>query len=245
MKRKIQSLTKKLQRKEARMKTVPSPVRKVNALIKDIHVPPAVRKQLLYSEVLTSQLQEKADAFPKNSKEREVFHKCISGSTLRKYRMLHMAKKILPARLKKTNSKSSLLKSDVKVREIVLKQEVCQKVIDFFEQDDVSRMCPSKRDYVKHNCIKKQRRVLLHKVKDLVSKFVKETGIVLSYATLLRAKPFWVVAPKSRDRETCMCVKHANFEERFNKLKYAKELKHASMNNLLKNTRVMLSLTTA
>ncbi|OWR46733.1 hypothetical protein KGM_215427 [Danaus plexippus plexippus] len=143
--------------------------------------------------------------------------------------MLHMAKKILPTRPKKINH-TSILKSDTKVREIVLTQEVQQKVIDFFEQDDVSRMCPSKRDSVKHNGIKKQRRVLLHTVKNLVSKFVKETGIVLSYSTLLRAKPFWVVAPKARDRETCLCVKHANFEEKLN----AKELKHASIEEFIK-----------
>lgn len=232
MKRKMQSLKKKLQRRDAKMTTVPSPVRKVDDLTKDINVPPEVRKRLLYGEVLTKLLQEKADALPKNSKEREVFHKCISGSILRKYKMLHMAKKILPARPKERNYKS-ILKSDVKVREIVLKQEVRQKVIDFFEQDNVSRMCPSKRDYVKLNGIKKQRRVLLGTVKELVSKFVKETGIVLSYAMLLRAKPFWVVAPKSRDRETCLCVKHANFEEKFNKLKYAKELEHASIEKFI------------
>lgn len=232
MKRKIASLKKKLVRRDAKIKTVPSPIKKVDALIKDITVPPEVRKQLIFSEVLTKQLQEKADVLPKNSKEREAFHKCISGSTLRKYKMLHMAKKILPTRPKKINY-TSILKSDTKVRKIVLKQEVQQKVIDFFEQDDVSRMCPSKRDSVKQNGIKKQRRVLLHSVKNLVSRFVKETGIVLSYATLLRAKPFWVVAPKSRDRETCLCIKHANFEEKFNKLKYAKELKHASIEEFI------------
>lgn len=123
---------------------------------------------------MTKQLQEKADALPKNLKERELFHKCINGSTLRKYIW------ILPARPKKRNYKS-ILKSDPKVREIVLKQEVRQKVIDFFEQDDVSRMCPSKTDYVKLNGIRKRRRVLLGTVKELMSKCVKETGIVLSY----------------------------------------------------------------
>lgn len=81
MKRKIQSLKKKLQRIDAKKKTIPSPVRKVDALIKDIQVPPEVRKRLIYSEVLTNQLQQKADGLPKNSKEREVFHKCIYSSS--------------------------------------------------------------------------------------------------------------------------------------------------------------------
>lgn len=148
MKRKIESLKKKLQRKEAKMKAVNSPNKSVDALIKDIPVPPEVRKRLLYSEVLNTQLQEKANTFPKNSKEREVFHKCISGDTLRKYKLLHMAKRILPTRSKGKNDKS-ILKSDVKLREIVLKPEVRQKVTEFFERDDVSRMCPAKRDCLK------------------------------------------------------------------------------------------------
>lgn len=151
MKRKIESLKKKLQRKEAKMKAVNSPNKSVDALIKDIPVPPEVRKRLLYSKVLNTQLQEKANTFPKNSKEREVFHKCISGDTLRKYKLLHMAKRILPTRSKGKNDKS-ILKSDVKLREIVLKPEVRQKVTEFFERDDVSRMCPAKRD-----CLKKKR----------------------------------------------------------------------------------------
>lgn len=234
MKRTIQSLKKKIQRTDAKKKTVPSPIRKVDAVIKDVQVSHEVRKRLIYSEVLTRQLQEKADALPKNSKEREVFHKRISGNTLRKYKMLHMAKRILPARQKKRHEKS-ILKSDVKIREVVLNQYVLQKVVDFFEQDDVSRMCPSQRDSVKHNGVKKQRRVLLYTVKDLVAKFTKDTGIRLSYSTLLRAKPFWVLAPKSRDRETCLCVKHANFEEKFNKLKYIKELTHASVEKLIEH----------
>ncbi|KAL4713418.1 hypothetical protein ACJJTC_010403 [Scirpophaga incertulas] len=234
MKRKIESLKKKLQRKEAKMKAVNSPNKSVDALIKDIPVPPEVRKRLLYSEVLNTQLQEKANTFPKNSKEREVFHKCISGDTLRKYKLLHMAKRILPTRSKGKNDKS-ILKSDVKLREIVLKPEVRQKVTEFFERDDVSRMCPAKRDCLKKNGIKKQKRVLLNTVKDLTPKFAKETGINLSYPTLLRAKPFWVVAPKSKDRETCLCVKHENFSLKFNKLKNLQELPPGSIEKFIEH----------
>jgi hypothetical protein len=122
----------------------------------------------LFSEVLTTQLQEKADILQKNSKAREVFQKCVSGNTLRKYKLLHMAKKFLP---KERNNKS-ILKSDTKVREILFKPEVRRRVIDFFERDDVSRMCPGKRDFVKKNGIKKQKRILLFTIKALTSKFV-------------------------------------------------------------------------
>lgn len=69
----------------------------------------------------------------------------------------------------------------------------------------------------------------------MTSKFVKETGVHLSYATLLRAKPFWVVAPKSKDRETCLCIKHENFEFKFNKLKNLQELKQESIEKFMEH----------
>lgn len=48
------------------MTTDTSSVRKFDDLTKDNYVPSEVRKRLLYGEVLTKQLQEKADALAKN-----------------------------------------------------------------------------------------------------------------------------------------------------------------------------------
>ena len=134
-----------------------------------------------------------------------------------------MAKTFLP----KERTSASILTSNTKTREVVLKPEIRQKVQDFFQRDDVSRMCPAQRDFVKKNGIKKQKRLLLFSVKELTPKFVSETGINLPYATLLRAKPFWVVPPKLRDRESCLCVKHENFEFKFNKLINLQQINHS------------------
>lgn len=223
IKRKYETLKKRLRRKEKReQENVQEPITpnsKVDALLKNIDVPPEVRKNLLFNEVLTAQLEEKACTLRKNSKEREIFQKCVSGDLVRKYKLLHMTKTFLPK-----EKSASILKSDTKIREVVLTKEVCGKVKDFFERDDVSRMCPGKRDFVKRNGIKKQKRLLLFTVKEITSKFVQQTGINLSYATLLRAKPFWVVAPTFRDRESCLCVKHENFKLKLNKLKTLQQL---------------------
>lgn len=112
-----------------------------------------------------------------------------------------------------------------------MKPEIRQSVTDFFERDDVNRMCPAKGDFVKRNGIRKQKLILLSTVKALRL----ETGINLSYAMLLRPKPFWVVAPKSRDRKTCLCVKHENFELKVNKLNSLQELNERSTYELIKN----------
>lgn len=236
IKRKYETLRKRLRRKEKReqekVQIPTTPNSKVDALIKNVDVPPEVRKNLLFNEVLTTQLKEKVCTLRKNSKEREVFQKCVSGNMLRKYKLLHMAKTFLP----KERTSTSILKSDTKIREVVLTAEVREKVKDFFQRDDVSRMCPGKRDFVKRNGVKKQKRLLLYTVKELTSKFVQETGINLPYATLLRAKPFWVVAPTFRDRESCLCVKHENFEFKLNKLKNLQQfVNHTSVEKTIEH----------
>lgn len=52
-------------------------------------------------------------------------------------------KRILPARQKEKLQKTILF-ADAKIRKVVLKQDIRQKVVDFFELDNVSRMCPSR-----------------------------------------------------------------------------------------------------
>ena len=101
MQRKIDSLRKKIVRnkrhteKEAK-KNIDSPNRKVSELIKDCSVTPEVWKKLLFGEVLASQLKENSDMLAKNSKEREVFQKCVSGNRIKKYRLSKVAKTFLP-----------------------------------------------------------------------------------------------------------------------------------------------------
>lgn len=96
IKRKYGTLKKILRRKEKReqenVQEPMTPNSKVDALIKNIDVPPEVRKNLLFNEVLTAQLEEKACTLRKNSKERKIFQKCVSGNLVRKYKLLHMTK---------------------------------------------------------------------------------------------------------------------------------------------------------
>ncbi|CAH1987621.1 unnamed protein product [Acanthoscelides obtectus] len=152
--RKYETLKKKLRRKENREqeKSQPptTPNSKVDALIKNVDVPPEVHKNLLFNEVLTTQLKEKAGSLKKNSKENEVFQKCVSGDLVRKYKLLHMVKTFLP----KERTSTSILKSDTKIREVVLKHDIRQEVEDFFQSDDISRMCPAKRDFVKKTALR-------------------------------------------------------------------------------------------
>ncbi|RXM28486.1 hypothetical protein EOD39_9725 [Acipenser ruthenus] len=60
--------------------------------------------------------------------------------------------------------------------------------------------------------MKKQRRLLCDSWKNLHRKFVAEHGQNISYAFFCRERPFWVVTPKERDRETCQCKTHENVQ---------------------------------
>ncbi|CAB3261329.1 unnamed protein product [Arctia plantaginis] len=104
--------TKQELQKKKNMENIMSPNSKVDDLIKNIPlpVPPQVRQHLLFGEVLSTQLKTKATTLQKNSKEREVLQKCISGTDTRKYKLLHMAKTFLP---KEKNNKT-ILRSDQK-----------------------------------------------------------------------------------------------------------------------------------
>lgn len=178
LKRKNDALRKKLNRKEqlqAKKNIVDdnmSPNSKVNDLIKDIPVPvpPQVRKHLLFGEVLSTQLKTNATSLPKNSKEREVFQKCVSGTDIRKYKLLHMAKTFMP---KEKNNKT-ILKSDKKVRELVLKPDVRQTIKDFFQKDDVSRMCPGKRDFVKKMVLRNKNAYFYQQLKHYIQSSFKK-----------------------------------------------------------------------
>lgn len=232
MQKKIDSLRKKLERKkrlverEAKNNSA-TPNSKVNELVKDCSVTPEVRKKLLFGEVLSSQLQENCEMLPKNSKEREVFQKCVSGNLIKEYGLSKMVKPFLS----KIKTNRNILLSDRKSPTFLITPSIRGKIISFFEKDDVSRMCPGKKDCLKGG---KQKRLLLDTVKNLHPKFVAESGIQLSYATLLREKPYWVMQPRLKDRDTCLCVKHENFELKLTKLNRLGELKYNSTSELIK-----------
>nr|CAI5837673.1 unnamed protein product [Callosobruchus analis] len=101
--RKIESLNKNISRKKKTEKDEDNeqltPNSKVHDLIKDkpIPIPSEVRKKLLFGEKI------KSAKLKKNSKERQIFQRCVGGTDIRKYKLLHMAKASM---LKQKNNKT-------------------------------------------------------------------------------------------------------------------------------------------
>lgn len=85
-------------------------------------------------------------------------------------------------------------------------------MIDLFEDDRVSRMSAGKKDFVKKEAVKKQRRNLLDTLQNLHVQFTEQTNIQMSRAYFFRCRPFWVTFPIAFDRDTFLCQKHANID---------------------------------
>lgn len=87
-----------------------------------------------------------------------------------------------------------------------------QDVLSFYEQDDNSRIITSRSDTITRKELKKQRRLLQDTLLNLHKKFDVEHPLhKLSLSVFCAMRPFWVVTPTSKDRETsCLCKLHEN-----------------------------------
>jgi len=59
--------------------------------------------------------------------------------------------------------------------------------------------------------IKKQKRILVDNMHNLHKKFLEEQQHTkISYTSFCRLRPFWIVSPTEKDRDTCACKLHEN-----------------------------------
>lgn len=85
-----------------------------------------------------------------------------------------------------------------------------QDIHSFFERDKNSRMTPGIKQTITVRKMKKQKRLLTASLQELYSRYIIETKEKISYSSFCRRKPFWVIAPKESDKETCACKLYEN-----------------------------------
>lgn len=195
---------------EKKKNEVLSPNSKVNKLLNGSpKVPPAVRKKLLFGEVLNKELTSKFQTL-KDQKSKQVFSKVIEGRYLKKYRLLKEAKHFYSPTLHRSNKKRSD-RLMFERRSIGTFGTIKKSVILFYLQDENSRLCPGKKDTITRRGIKKQKRYLNNTQKILFDDFKKQhPDFQISYATFCKLRPFWVVQPAMSGRDTCLCILHEN-----------------------------------
>lgn len=184
-----------------------------------------VKKKLLFGEVLSCQIRENFKLQDTPAKKRNFAH-VISGKVVRKYKLMNYLKAL---------SSSSVFRSKISKGRINRFQQIKQKVTEFYENDESSRMCPGKRDTVTLKKNKKQKRYLNYSLKDLYKKFSSShPGLKISYALFCKLRPFYVLIPKLASRSTCLCITHANMALIITKLYNLKIIREKTAQEVLR-----------
>lgn len=155
-----------------------TPRTKIKNMLRSGRVSPAVRKRLIFGEALNLQLKTNFKTLKNSYKLKRDFYKKVSGQILKKYRRYNYQKETQFLCHQKLSRPSSAI---IKINNQQFCHGKVSKIIvndvqEFFERDDVSRMCPGKKDYVSRNKIKKQKRVLTDTNKNLHKKFLITVG---------------------------------------------------------------------
>ena len=143
-----------------------------------------------------------------NQEEKRILSSVVSRKILKKYDLMKVANEMLGITEKRLKF-NSLRRKDDRFRRRKYKNSISdkvkQKVRDFLEKDNNSRMMPGKRDTITRNKIQKQKRLLSDSLKSLHKKFLQANkDMKVSYTMFCKLRPFWIVDPKCGDRETFM-----------------------------------------
>lgn len=133
-----------------------------------------------------------------------------------KYKLLHFASHSL-------GYASTLRQVQNKIRST---SKLQRAITEFFLCDDVSRATAGVKETVTRNKIKKQKRYILQSMKKLHIKFCSTFNKKISYSCFVKNRPFFVVAKKDSDRDTCLCRIHSNIDMKVKAL-----LKQKLLNN--------------
>jgi hypothetical protein len=171
-----------------------------------ISIPSKVRRALLLHNALVEEIRQRHV-----TGDRTVTQRLARGKIIHKYRLhSHFSRTVGIARAKPSKAKHCKQLNEI--------QKVTNQIKHFLEDDEHSRLAPGKKDTITRKKVKKQKRYLCHTLQYLHEKFVQQYSVI-SYSLFCRLRPFWVIKPKPKDRDTCRCIVHENVELMVDKLK--------------------------
>ena len=168
----------------------------------------------------------------KSGKDKQLIAQLLSGKILKKYRLLGLTRPFLSPYQYYSKIKRQNCNYRLKKRSSAIQEQLKCAVQKFFEEDENSTMAAGKSECITRGKIQQQKRYLTETVTKLHKKFMETSATTISYASFCRLKPFWVVQRKVTGRDTCMCVKHTNFQLIVDKLHQKKVLNHNKAANL-------------
>jgi len=183
---------------------------------------PKVRKVLKFHYALTSELKTRYGDVGKRETGKVISKLFGTASILKKYRVIKSARRLFGLtrttgkRLPSSSHNSVITGKSIssKTTKRALPRDMIQKIKSFYTRDDISRSTAGKRETLTRNKVKKQKRFLLKPISWTYKMYIKENvgkdARNISLATFRRHRPFWVVRPSIKDRETCNCQLHEN-----------------------------------
>lgn len=199
---------------------------KKNLVLKTTHQ--TARKQFYRYKIVTSKkirsLEEKLDLMKAReelleSSLKTIYKKCNKYCERNMLKALTEDERTKIARKKTYVSKLLGLKSIARRRMKKNKKNiVCKEIETFFNRDDISKSTAGKKECRTLQKQKEQIRYLTDTLFNIYQIYRVEGG-TKSFSTFYKYKPFNVLSPSVLRRDTCLCIKHSNFEHLFHILR--------------------------
>lgn len=206
LQRELWALRKKETRKRSKVFSPGlSPKKKLNRLSQGQFINPKVRKELFKGLVVQEELKQVKDKIKDSHKTKAVWARLMGGKVMKKYRMLNECATILPHKVnsRKGRQWDSFKNNDalqVKFRTSETDLKKRESVIKFFESDTASYPTPGKKDFVKVNGVKVQKRHLNDKMCSLYRKYLSCSPVLVKFSFFCANRPKHVVEPKLSER---------------------------------------------
>ena len=162
----------------------------------------------------------------------ELKDKCLTSTNRERVRLLTMAptswsiEKVatefnvtlyLAKKARKLYKSSGILADPAKAQGKTLSQVTVDAVKEFYEDDEFSRMCPGKKDFVSvkegTGRVHKQKRLLLTNLKEMHIEFKKRTNLKVGLSKFCELRPKWCVTVDSSGMHSvCVCQTHQNLK---------------------------------
>jgi len=159
---------------------------------------PAVRKKLLYGNILSSDLRKKLNLRPMKKSE------LLANRLMKKYRCSSIASRELKV------DRRTFKRNEKGIRSC-LRRRFKEPVEAFLEREDNCTVLPGKKDTMKVGTELRQKRVLCDYLHNLHTKILLENpDMKISRAVFCRLRPRNILTANFASRTTCLCSRHQN-----------------------------------
>ena len=243
LQREVWKLKKRKSRENKTNGSPKTPKSKMLAITKGQFINKNVKRSLFKGLVVTEECKRAKENL-KSKRLKTAYSRIFSGKVIKKYRLLSQCKDVLPkisslkgrkwiVQNKASNALFCTNTTEVHflpAKEILKKREA---VKNFFVSNDASHFTPGKKDFVTVNGEKVQKRYLNDTLSALYKAFCSKSSVPISFSMFCKYRPKFVVIPRFKDRDTCLCVKCENFKLLLSGLKAANVVEEKNKNDIL------------